>query len=278
MTNNPLKKYFRQPKVYVKLPSKGIFNQPGTLNGDPDNISVYGMTGTDEILVKTPDALLNGESTTKVLESCCPTIKDAWDLCLLDLDLLLVAIRIATEGNTMSVSHTCSACKEINDYDIDLGAFVQHFGNCEYSNKVPLQDITITLHPLNYRQWTEFQTKNFQIQRRLAQTMTMTEPEQEEEQKKLLAGLFEKVTVIQNDLLMQQVESVESPDGVTNQRQFIQEWLNNCDKSVFDAIKAKVEENRKRWELPAVQVVCDSCKADNSVFVNMDQSSFFDNA
>jgi hypothetical protein len=197
---------------------------------------------------------------------------------LLDLDLLLVAIRIATEGNTMSVSHTCNACKEINDYDIDLGVFVQHFGTCEYNSKVPLQDITITLHPLNYRQWTEFQTKNFQIQRQLAQAMAMTEPEQEEEQKKLLAGLFEKVTVIQNDLLMQQLESVESPEGVTNQRQFIQEWLNNCDKSVFDAIKAKVEENRKRWELPAVQVVCDSCKSDNLLFVNMDQSSFFASA
>lgn len=141
-----------------------------------------------------------------------------------------------------------------------------------------MQDITITLHPLNYRQWTEFQTKNFQIQRQLSQAMAMTEPEQEEEQKKLLAGLFEKVTVIQNDLLMQQVESVESPEGVTNQRQFIQEWLNNCDKSVFDAIKAKVEENRKRWELPAVQVVCNSCQADNSLFVNMDQSGFFGNA
>jgi len=275
MATNPLQKYFRQPKVYVKLPSKGIYNQAGSLNGDPENMPIFGMTGMDEILSKTPDALLSGESTAKIIESCCPSIKDSWDLSLLDLDLLLVAIRIATEGNTMAVSHTCTSCKEVNDYDIDLGLFVQHFAGCEYNTKVLLKDLTITLHPLNYKQWTEFQNKNFQLQRQLAQVVNM---EDEAEQKKLLSELFEKVTIIQNELLMIQVESVETDSGVVNQRQFIQEWLNNCDKSVFDAIKEVIDSNRKRWELPAVQVVCESCKADNSLFVNMDQSSFFGNA
>ena len=66
MAVNPLQKYFRQPKIYIKFPSGGIFNKPGTIQGDVTNTPVYGMTGMDEIIVKTPDALLSGESTAQV--------------------------------------------------------------------------------------------------------------------------------------------------------------------------------------------------------------------
>jgi len=80
MATNPLKQFFRQPKIFIKLPSKGIFNNPGTLQGDLDKMPVFGMTGMDEILMKTPDALLNGESTVRLMQSCCPSITDGWDI------------------------------------------------------------------------------------------------------------------------------------------------------------------------------------------------------
>ena len=67
MAGNPLQKYFRQPKVFIKLPSGGIYSKPGTIQGDAGNVPVYGMTGMDEIIVRTPDALLSGESTATVI-------------------------------------------------------------------------------------------------------------------------------------------------------------------------------------------------------------------
>ena len=70
MTQNPLQKFFRQPKIYISLPSKGIFNKLGSIQGDFSNLPVYGMTGMDEILMKTPDALLSGETTARIFESC----------------------------------------------------------------------------------------------------------------------------------------------------------------------------------------------------------------
>ena len=94
MSNNPLKQYFRQPKIFIGLPSKGVYNKENTLDGDISNMPVYGMTGMDEILMKTPDALISGESTVRIIESCCPFIKDAWELSSLDTDLVLTSIRI----------------------------------------------------------------------------------------------------------------------------------------------------------------------------------------
>ena len=76
MSNNPLQQYFRQPKVFITLPSHGVYNKPGTITGSFENMPIFGMTGMDEILLKTPDALLTGESTVKVIQSCCPNIVD----------------------------------------------------------------------------------------------------------------------------------------------------------------------------------------------------------
>jgi hypothetical protein len=275
MANNPLKKYFRQPKVYVGLPSGGIYNKPGTIIDDPSNMAIFGMTGMDEILLKTPDALLSGEGTVKVIESCCPTIKDAWDLSLLDLDLLLTAIRIATFGNSMSVTHTCPHCKSINDYDIDLGNIINHYNNCKYDNKVVLKDISLLIKPLTYRDWTKYQLKNFNVQRQLQQAINLNS---EEEQAKIVTELFEQVSAMQNELMMLQIDTVQTPDASVNQREFIEEWLVNAESTIFDSIKVHIEQNREAWAMPKISVNCDNCGETNHVQVNLDQSNFFANA
>jgi hypothetical protein len=272
MATNPLKKYFRQPKVFIGLPSKGIYNQPGSLNGDPTNIPVFGMTGMDEILIKTPDALLNGEATVKVIESCCPIIQDAWDLCLLDLDMILTAIRIATQGNTMQVSHACTGCGAINDYDVELGTIIEHYSKCEYDSKIVLKDLSVRIQPLTYKQWTEFQVKNFQLQRQLKQIMEITDQEQ---QTALVTEMYTKITSIQKEAIFLQIASVDTGSQLVEEREFISEWLDNCDKTIFDAVKAIVEKNRIAWEIPKIATKCDSCETENNVSITLDQASFF---
>ena len=275
MANNPLKKYFRQPKIYIDLPSKGMYNQPGTLSSDPTKMPVFGMTGMDEILLKTPDALLNGESTVRVIESCCPNITNGWDLSLLDLDILLVAIRIATQGNSMTLTQACSSCETVNDYDIELGNIVQHFATCEYDNKIVLKDVSVKIRPLNYKQWTEFQMKNFAIQRQLEQVLGLDD---KDEQRKHVGSLFEQVSQIQTDMLFAQVETVETQDGSVTEREFIHEWLVNSDADVFDVIREHINKNRLAWQIPKIDVNCSECNAKNQLTVEMDQSTFFGNA
>ena len=80
MAQNPLQQYYRQPKVFIPLPSGGIYNKLGTLSGDVSHMPIYSMTGMDEIIVKTPDALLSGKSTVSIIESCCPTVKNGWEV------------------------------------------------------------------------------------------------------------------------------------------------------------------------------------------------------
>jgi uncharacterized protein YlaN (UPF0358 family) len=272
MPTNPLQQYFRQPKVYISLPSQGVFNELGTLQGDATNMPVFGMTGMDEIVVKTPDSLMSGESTVRVIQSCCPVIKDAWKLSTLDLEVVLAAIRIATYGNEINISHTCPHCKTSNDYTLDLSKVIEHFKSFAYNGKVNLDKLTINLRPLTYKQATEFNIKNYNLQRRLAQTTTL---EDEEQQKNIIQDLFKELGVLQNEIFSSSIDSVEIADKVVNEREFIMEWLQNCDKDVFDRIKEQFETTRIQMRSPPFEGECDNCHEKNAVYLDLDESSFF---
>ena len=118
---NPLSKFYRQPKIYLSLPSKGKFYPEGAVE-IPDNgeVPVFAMTAKDELTLKTPDALLNGAATVELIQSCIPNIKNAWAMPILDLDACLIAIRIATYGETMDVETTPPNTQTPAQYTIDL--------------------------------------------------------------------------------------------------------------------------------------------------------------
>ena len=93
---NPLFKHFRQPAIHIKLPSEGQYWPAGSVEiPQTGELPIYPLTTRDELTLRTPDALMNGASTIHVIESCCPSIKDPWKMPLVDLDTLLISIRIA---------------------------------------------------------------------------------------------------------------------------------------------------------------------------------------
>lgn len=272
MATNPLQQYFRQPKIFVGLPSGGIYNKPNAIEGDVSHIPIFGMTGMDEILLKTPDALMTGESTARLIASCCPTIKDPWDISSLDTELLFSAIRIATYGNTLQVAHICPHCNADNQYEIDLTTIVDHFGKCKYNNKLQVDKFKIITKPLNYKQMTDISVATFGLQQKLYQA---TQLPSEQEQKDVLKVLFEEINRVQLELYHNSVESVEVDDIVVNDANHIKEWLANCDKIVIDKIKDHIDKNKEEWKIPEYPVVCESCKKESKTFIDLDQSNFF---
>ena len=275
MAGNPLQQYFRQPKIYISLPSKGVYNKPGSIDGEVTSLPVYSMTGMDEIIVKTPDALLTGESIVKVIESCVPALTDAWQLSVLDSNLIFAAIKIATFGDTLGVSHTCQKCSTTNDYELDLNKVIDHFNAAKYDNKIVLGNLVIKLRPLNYKQSTEFNLKHFELQKKLTHASKI---EDTEEQQRLVDQLWQDLAQVQKDTFALSIDSVETTDTIVTERGFIQEWLEESDKQVIDAIKTQIEKHRKIWAIPAFPIKCNECGTETEVSVELDQSNFFVNS
>jgi len=272
MAQNPLQQYFRQPKIYISLPSGGLYNKPGTLQGDPAHLPVFGMTGMDEIMLKTPDALLTGESTAKVIQSCCPSITDPWDLSNLDTDLVLAAIRIATYGSELHLADKCKKCGTDNEYSMDLNKLIDHYSQCQYDNTVVLQDLKIIIKPLSYKQSTDFSTQNFQLQQQLNQAVLM---EDELEKKTVMADIFQKLATVRNEVFASGIESIDTGKVVVTERAFIEEFIANADSSVMTAVGKQIEKNQKIWTSPPQTVTCSHCGQESTLSIDLDQSNFF---
>ena len=121
---NPLNKYFRQPAIYVSLPSGSNYSHQVVTPTETGELGVMPMTAKDEIRFKTPDALMNGQGVVDVIQSCVPNIKNAWEIKSYDLDTILVAIRIATYGETMEINFTVPVANEKVAHTINLPAIL----------------------------------------------------------------------------------------------------------------------------------------------------------
>jgi hypothetical protein len=269
--NNPLSKFFRQPKIYITLPSRGLYYEPGVLGGSYENVPIFAMTGMDEIISKTPDALFTGEATSKVIESCCPTIKNAKLMPSIDLDTLLVSIRIATFGNNITVSHTCKNCGTENDYDVDLSGVIDYFKDLKYVNTIQVADnLSIKIRPLQYEEMNYFAIENFKLQKMLYQTSEL----KDEERQRTIDKIYQDLSTLQLQLFLTTIETIQA-EVVVSEKEFIEDFLRNCDRSIYGLIKQKLEENKETWAMPKQDVKCGNCNTEDKIQLTLDQSNFF---
>src|SRR5262245_57949682 len=93
---NPLLRYTRKEKIYIKLPSDG--NYPaGVVDMSTNNeLGVQAMTAADQIALRNPDGLLNGQAIANVIKSCCPGVKKPEKMIASDINAILLGIRHAT--------------------------------------------------------------------------------------------------------------------------------------------------------------------------------------
>jgi len=270
--NNPLIKFLRQPKIYINLPSRGLYYDQGVLQGSYEQVPIFAMTGMDEVISKTPDALFTGEATAKVIESCCPTIKNAKMMPSIDLDTLMVAIRIATFGNKMSFTQVCKNCQTENEYETDLATIIDHFQTLKFVNNIEInQELTIKIRPLQYEEMNYFALENFKLQRMLYQTTNLTDSEKQ----KTIDKIYQDLSDLQLKLFLTSIESIQVPNILVSQKPFIEEYLRNCDREVYGIIKQKLEENKETWAIPKQHVKCANCGTEDHIQLVLDQSNFF---
>jgi hypothetical protein len=272
--SNPLSQWFRQPKIFVKLPSQGNYYPTGSLDkSSTGEYPVYAMTAKDELMFKTPDALLSGQSTVEVIKSCIPAIQDPWNMPSLDIDAALIAIRVATYGENMGVEANCPHCGIENDYDIDLVHWLDRINGWQFAPEVDLAPLTIIVRPYTYRELSQTSLKTLEHQRIF--NVINSEELSDEQKIEKFGNSFVKLTSLTVDIIAGCVAKIITPDGEVTDLDHIKEFISNSPKDVFDKISNHVNEMKKNIELPVQHVVCSSCSKEFDMPVTMDQSNFF---
>jgi hypothetical protein len=278
---NPLQKYFRQPKVYLKLPSNGKWYPDESLEfTESGEFPVYAMTARDEIMIKTPDALINGEATTSVIESCIPNIKNAWHVPLIDLDAILLAIRIATYGETMTISVNTPVTGEEKDFDVNLQQLLDDFYSKSYNDVVELPEMRVSIRPLSYKEFTETSLKTFEEQRLFAAVSNENLPESEK--LNTFNKSFRKLTEITIFTLEKSIVSIDTDSETVTNPNHIKEFVENADKNMFQTVTEHIETERNKFSVQPLKVEATEEEVNQGVPqtyevpISFDQANFFE--
>lgn len=277
---NPLQKYFRQPKNYVRLPSRGKYYPAGALDLPvTGELPVYAMTAKDELTFKTPDALMNGQATVDVIQSCVPNIKNAWLMPSIDLDAVLIAIRIATYGESMDVSITVPNTTIKRDYSMDLRRALDDLMLGKFSDSLMIGSMKVNIRPINYKEFTDGAVKTFEEQR----IYNVVNDNKIDDQTKLdmFHQSFRKLTDITISMVSNSVVSIEVDGGTVTDSNHIREFIANAEKNFYSAVMEHVTKQRESFSIKPIRVTStpDDIKAGApatfEVPVTFDQSNFF---
>lgn len=280
LESNPLQKYFRQPKVYITLPSKAKYYPEGALqiteNGE---YPVYAMTAKDELAMKTPDALLNGQATVDVIQSCMPNIKNAWALPSIDLDAILIAIRIATYGDSLELTTKVPGIGEERTFTVDLRQILNKLVTVDYDNSLQLNDMDIEIRPLTYREFTDANMKTFEEQRIFA--LVNDEKLSDAEKLEKFSLSFKKLTDLTVTTLSKSIVKISVGDTEVTNHKHIDEFVNNADKMFFNEVTAHLDKQKNKFAIEPLKVHSSEEDIERGVPekweipITFDQSNFF---
>jgi len=280
-SNNPLKQYFRQPAIYIKLPSGGQFYPPGSLEFTPNGeYPVYPMTAIDEITYRTPDALFNGEAVVTVIQSCMPNIKNAWALPSIDLDTILTAIRIASYGHNMEFETRCPSCSHEEGRSLDLRTVMDMLKSPDYNKSVKQGDIEIFFKPMTYKNLTDNNKSQYEEQRILNQLTPQGDTPEDIEKARNISytEVLKKITQITVNALGQSIAVIRTPQAQVSEPEFIVEFLSNCDRVLFAKIRDYIIETKTAAELQPLTIKCTECQFEYKQAVTLNMTDFFADA
>ena len=245
--NNPLAGHFRTPKLYTGLPSAGKFYSEDILEmPSSGELPVFPMTAKDEIMLKNPDALLNGEAVATVLMSCIPAIKKPRKLVSNDIDALLVAVQAATYGDELEVGAPCPECGEnttaVLSAEVVLASMDTLDKNYEFTTDTGL---LISMKPFSYETSVKAGVANFRSSRSL---QSIDAIEDEMDKIKAFNKNFIELASLNFDILVDSISSITVPATEDNEplvvsnEQHIREFLENADARIGTELESFIEE------------------------------------
>lgn len=237
---NPLAGLMRQPKLHIKLPSQGSFWPDGAIEL-ADEYAVYSMTAKDELLLRNPATQVGGQALVDVVQSCIPNIKNAWETPGLDLDTILIAIRIATYGTVLETSVTVEGIEQT--YPVNLLDVLENIlENITWVDQLTLENgMIVFLKPLPYKAIAKAGSEATETQKIIA--LVNNEKLNEEQKIEKFKESFLKITDLTLGAVADSISKIVTEDNqIVENPKYIQEFMEQCDRDIFNSIRARISE------------------------------------
>lgn len=278
----PLEKYYRQPAVYIKLPSGGKYYDNTVFTPtETGEIPVLPMNAKDELSFKTPDAMMNGQATVDVIKSCVPNFLDPWKMVNYDTDVVLLAIRIATYGETMNIKYRTPVTGDETEHTVNLPALLEDLAKVQIKDEVTTsKGFKIVMEPLTYTTLTKVQLANYESQKMYSALDSSALADAD--RTKVFRDTFDKINKINFSLLIDGIQKISTPTGeeVVDRQQII-DFCNNTDAKTVEEIQTLLGQLRNQTQIPPLKMkateeqIKKGVPATYEVPMTFDNSNFF---
>lgn len=273
---NPLAKHFRQPAIYLKLPSQGRYYPPNgidlSISGD---IPIFPMTVKDELTLKTPDALVSGAGMVEVLKSCCPSIKDPLSIPSVDLDAIFIALRLASYGEGMDITTTCPHCKDESEHTVNLTNLLDNLNPADYNESLSVDGLIVKFKPQTYKDINKINLVTFEQQKLISNIVSADIAD--DEKKRLFDESFRRITDLNVEVIIDSIDNIFVDGQLVNDSSMIKEFLDNCSRQTYQEIKNKIQSLAEKNSVKPIELTCASeeCGKPYTSPLEFDNSNFF---
>jgi hypothetical protein len=241
---NPLKQYFRQIKLYLKLPGGTAYYKPDQVQfTEGGEVGVLPMTGKDELSLKNPDALLNGEALIEVIKSCVPGVKDPRALLTNDIDALITAIRFATFNDSLETTIHCPSCGHENNFKLDLQYALDNMEYLDTEYVANLDSgVSVYVKPHSFPELLKGLHTQFE-QNKLTRALN-NEALNDDERTAMVGKAFKEMSNITYELMINSIVKVvdEANNVNVSNKVHIKEFLYNIDNLSAEKISKLIDQ------------------------------------
>ena len=224
---------------------------------------------------------MNGQGVVDVIQSCVPEIKDAWQIKSYDLDTILIAIRIATYGETMEINFNVPKVKETVTHSVNLPAILDQLKATKIDPDITLDDgLKITVRPLTYKDMTSTSLQTFQQQKMYTAIQDSKLPD--DDKAKRFNEAFKTLTELNASIILKNIEKVTMQDGTEiADPTHIKEFVENANAVLVKEIEDKLAALRGQGAVKPLKMkateeqIKKGAPASYEVPVTFDTSNFF---
>ena len=198
-----------------------------------------------------------------------------------DTDTVLLAIRIATYGETMDITFTTPVTNEQKSTTLNIPALLESLRNIEIKDEATTSTgFKFKIEPLTYEKLTKIQIAQFEQQKIYTNVADSGLPDSEKNVR--FAESYRKINAVNFSLLVDSIKEITTPDGVlvTDRKQIV-DFIDNCDAKTTADIESKLSELRVQCQIKPTKIkatdeeIKKGVPATYEVPVTFDNSNFF---
>jgi hypothetical protein len=159
---------------------------------------------------------------------------------------------------------------------VDLRRVLDKIRSPDYKTPLQIGDLTFYFGPPSYKDQTDTALAQFESQKiiEMVNQMEMTE----EERLHQLGNAFRKLTEITADIVTKTIRAIKIPDAMVTDKTHIRQFLDNCPKAIWEAVRDKSAELTESSEIEPFDITCQSCGHEYKQEFTLNMSNFFETA